>query len=116
MHENARPDPERAAFIEERRSRGMDVNAPLGTVERVPPVKGARPRRVYFTDPSGVQWRVYDTSYGPPEGSPPKSDTFPHPTRRLRGAYSSRRTVLDARSDSATTTRPMSSSARCSPL
>jgi hypothetical protein len=41
----------------------------LGTVERIPGGRG-KPRRVYFTDPGGTRWRVYDAVFGPPDAEP----------------------------------------------
>ncbi|HEY4305464.1 MAG TPA: hypothetical protein VGM82_13390 [Gemmatimonadaceae bacterium] len=73
------------AFLQDRRTNPIDTGEPIGIVERIPPVKGVRPRRVYFTDPSGVRWRVFDTSYGPPEGIPGEERHFAPPYPPAKG-------------------------------
>ena len=77
-HENATPDPEPTPFAVQLAQNALDPSQPVGRVERFAAAHG-RPRRVYFTDPTGVRWRVFDTSYGPPEGAPFEEKHFPPP-------------------------------------
>jgi hypothetical protein len=49
----------------------------LGTVERTP--ASDRPRRVYFIEPSGRRWRVYDAVYGPPDAEAWREIAYPAP-------------------------------------
>jgi len=67
-HENARPDPELSDFAKDLLASSVRTDN-VGTLERIP-ATADRPRRLYFTDPTGVRWRVFDMSFGPPENDP----------------------------------------------
>jgi hypothetical protein len=77
-HEKAAPDPKPTPFAIQLQQSALDPSKPIGRVERLGAAAG-RKRRVYFVDPSGLRWRVFDLSYGPPEGAPLEEKHFPPP-------------------------------------
>lgn len=84
-HENAQPNTERSQFAAELHASALDPSKGVGVVERLGPINGVRPRRVYFTDPSRVRWRVKDASFGPPHGQPYEERHFSPPYAPAKG-------------------------------